>query len=397
MLPAHEVGTKSTRLKSEYIVGAASSAKRIRTAIFYWIAPSPPFSPVTSYLPNLDTFVMDLPVEIMDEILIKCSNDTLANVARVNVTFHALSERLLYSDIRLHTAGDTQMITLRSCLRSLFESTRRAAYVKNFDLYILGALKEADMNHLLAVLVSMGNLKHLSLDIECFHASTLARSIATALRKAKFSLTSLRIPSSVKCDVWMTSQRDLKTVVIFYDNDIWELDTPEWSLLQARTSSSRSPGKNIFLIKSRRGWPSDLIALPSLTGSGDDCSAKDPTRFFAYSQFISVFYLFMNGLSDSQTYIDICTQVSWSFSEIQTLVVVVEDGELDQITDSIGTIISLFSKLTYLRIRWWEGLCQKTSISATQEHDLADRWISQSKTLQSVIFPDMTIVYRRCG
>ncbi|KAF5354524.1 hypothetical protein D9757_014010 [Collybiopsis confluens] len=339
---------------------------------------------------------MDLPVEIVEEILTRCAKDTLTHTARVNAAFCVLSERLLYADLRLHTAGDTCMMNLRTCLRTLSEDPTKAAHVKTFDICTFGTLEEGDVDCLLAVLLKMGNLKHLSLDIECFHASILARSIAKALKKAKFSLNSLRIPSSIKCDMWITSQQELKTVVIFYDNDIWELDTANLSLLRARSATSRSPGKDFFLVKSRRGWPSDLIALPSLTDSAQDWNVKDMTRFFAYSQFISVFYLFMNGLSDHQRHLDICNQVSTSFSEIQTVVVIVEDGELDQIMEGITGIISLFSKLTYLRLRWWEGLRHKTCASTVQEHIQAEKWISQSKTLQSVIFPDMTIVYR-CG
>ncbi|KAE9401269.1 hypothetical protein BT96DRAFT_1018233 [Gymnopus androsaceus JB14] len=202
-----------------------------------------------------------LPVELVEEILTKCSKHTLARVARTSKVYCTLSEKLLYANIRLHTAGDTRMLTLRSCLRTLSSRIQKAAYVKFFDLYIFGALKELELDYLRSALAGMKNLKHLSVDVESFHVMAVADVIATALRRSTFSLTALRIPSMIECDAWIASQQDLKAVVIFYHDWTWEPEAKDLNRLRSWVTHSMSPGKNISFVKSRSGWPSDLIAF----------------------------------------------------------------------------------------------------------------------------------------
>ncbi|KAF9075408.1 hypothetical protein BDP27DRAFT_1031091 [Rhodocollybia butyracea] len=334
----------------------------------------------------------NLPIEIVEEILTKCSKHTLTHASQANKVWCAFSERILYTDIRLHSAGSTGMVTLRRCLQTLSKNRDKAAHIKSFDLYIFAALKEPDQSCLFSALVGMRNLKRLSLDIESFHENTLANTVGIALRMSTFSLTALRISSIIECDDWIASQSELKTLVIFHHESSWE---PEAQDLGKWASQSHS-AENISFVTSIRGWPSDLIALPGINSRSSECgwNAKDVIRLFAFSQFISTFYLFASSLLHNPRNIGICTQVSETFPEILTLVLAVKDTELEQVGDEITAIITPFLKLKYLRIRPWESQRCGSGMDNKHKYHLAQQWISQSETLQSVIFPDMTMICR---
>jgi hypothetical protein len=212
-------------------------------------------------------------------------------------------------------------------------------------------------------------------------------------RRSTFSLTFLRIPSFMECDAWLTSQEELKTVLISLCDDHRVGEVGTWF------TQPKYPGKNVFLVKSRGGWPSDLIALPDATPqeSLDLLNVKALTRFFVYSQFVSVFYLLVSGGLSSDSHwkcYNTAIKISSSFPGIRTLVLAVEDEELEQHAQSIVSIISLFPKLQYLHIRSLEGSQCKFGVNASRNFNLAQAWISHGETLQSVIFPDMTKVCR---
>jgi len=59
--------------------------------------------------------------------------------------------------------------------------------------------------------------------------------------------------------------------------------------------------------------------------------------------------------------------------------------------NNVAGIIAPFLELKSLRIRVWEG----SSRIGTYMECLAQLWISQSRKLQSVVFPDMTTIYRK--
>ncbi|KAJ4467696.1 hypothetical protein C8J55DRAFT_565172 [Lentinula edodes] len=294
-----------------------------------------------------------LPVEIAEEILTKCSKNVLTCVARTSKAFCTLSEMILYSDIRLDTAVCTHTEALRGCLRTLSGQTRKATYVRRFDLYIFRALQEPELNHLSAALFSMSNLKHLSLDVENFHAPSLATVLASALRQAllrwlariltslkicrrsTFSLHALRIPSVIECDSWIASQQHLEALAIYdHSGAHWEPEARDSVIrMQTWARQSRSPSKNIFLVKYRHGWPSDLIAL------SQSWNAKYLASLFAFPQFISVLYIFVDSPSMN---IYIGTEASRSFPAVETLVLAAEDDRLQQVSATFQPDAALF-------------------------------------------------------
>ncbi|KAJ4480256.1 hypothetical protein J3R30DRAFT_2601317 [Lentinula aciculospora] len=329
-----------------------------------------------------------LPVEIAEEILTKCTKNVLTYVARTNKLFCTLSERILYASIRLDTAGCIHATALRRCLQTLSE-TQKTVYVKQFDLYIFGPLQEQELNHLSTALVGMSNLKHLSLDIESFHAPVLGNFLACTLRRSSFSLSALRIPSIIECDSWIASQKHLEVVVIYDHDRAWEVETNDTvTRLRAWARQSKLLKKNVFLVNSRRGWPSDLIALPQ---SLPRWNTKNTTGLFAFPQFISVLYIFVEGPLNIHGNIDLCDKISQSFPAIQTLTVAAEESELQQIMNSniISLFIAPFAELKFLRIRSWGSVCRNIM---EQKIGLVQSWFSESKSLHTVIFPDMSII-----
>ncbi|GAV98622.1 hypothetical protein LENED_000008 [Lentinula edodes] len=81
----------------------------------------------------------------------------------------------------------------------------------------------------------MSNLKHLSLDVENFHAPSLATVLASALRRSTFSLHALRIPSVIECDSWIASQQHLEALAIYdHSGAHWEPEARDSVILVER-------------------------------------------------------------------------------------------------------------------------------------------------------------------
>ncbi|KAJ3807551.1 hypothetical protein EV368DRAFT_85953 [Lentinula lateritia] len=263
---------------------------------------------------------------------------------------------ILYSNIRLDTAVCTHTEALRGCLRTLSGRTRKATYVRTFDLYIFGALQEPELNHLSAALFNMSNLKHLSLDIENFHAPSLATVLASALRQAlllrwlariltslkicrrsTFSLHALRIPSIIECDSWIASQQHLEALAIYdHSGAQWEPEARSAVIrMQTWARQSRSRSKNIFLVKYRHGWPSDVIAL------SQSWNAKYLASLFAFPQLISALCILVDSPSMN---IYIGTEASRSFPAVETLVLAAEDDRLQQVSATFQPDAAFFLK-----------------------------------------------------
>ncbi|KAJ3785616.1 hypothetical protein GGU10DRAFT_434406 [Lentinula aff. detonsa] len=313
-----------------------------------------------------------LPIEIAEEILSKCSQNALTRVARISRLFCTLSEKILYANIHLDTAEYTHAVALRGCLRTLSGCIQKADHVKMFDLYIFKALQESELDDLCAALVRMNNLKFLSLDMESYHASALQNIIKNALSRSSFSLSALRIPSMMKCDSWIASQQYLEALVISDYHEAWAAGVEDETCLRALARRLSPLKKNIFVIKNHHGWPNELITLPQ-TSFCWTMKQATTTRLFAFSQFISVLYVFLDSILDIQWSVDLYTEVSLLFPAIQTLVLVTGDKDLEQIMNSsdITRMITAFSKLRLLRMCSWDGecydiACQETSLLVAQ-------------------------------
>ncbi|KAJ3990129.1 hypothetical protein F5890DRAFT_1470136 [Lentinula detonsa] len=297
-----------------------------------------------------------LPVEIAETILSKCSQNALTRIARISRFFCTLSEKILYANIHLDTAEYTHAVALRGCLRTLSGCIQKADH-------------ESELDDLCAALVRMNNLKFLSLDMESYHASALQNIIKNALRSS-FSLSALRIPSMMKCDSWIASQQYLEALVISDYHEAWAAGVEDETCLRALARQLSPLKKNIFVIKNHHGWPNELITLPQ-TSFCWTMKQATTTRLFAFSQFISVLYVFLDSILDIQWSVDLYTEVSLLFPAIQTLVLVTGDKDLEQIMNSsdITRMITAFSKLRLLRMCSWDGecydiVCQETSLLA---------------------------------
>ncbi|KAG6834977.1 hypothetical protein H0H93_005972 [Arthromyces matolae] len=170
---------------------------------------------------------INVPFDIIYEILQHCDNTSLANFALLNKTYRSASEPLLYRSLtfdeedRYSGRLEKCLTTLSVCPQKALCATRMVLKLawRNFNNVRYDYGDDRFFGYLATALIAAGNLQYLVLKVNDFLGINDIKTrvlLCPILRKCTFSLHTIAVPECIEPALWAQRHDNLRDIQIFY-------------------------------------------------------------------------------------------------------------------------------------------------------------------------------------
>ncbi|KAG6834517.1 hypothetical protein H0H93_009209, partial [Arthromyces matolae] len=282
---------------------------------------------------------INVPFDIIYEILQHCDNTSLANFALLNKTYRSASEPLLYGSLEFDKA-DLYSGRLEKCLATLSVCPQKASYCIRMMLKLLFCDLEnvrydySDdrfFGYLETAFIAVDNLQYLMLgvsDFFWFTGSKTSQIFVPVLRKCTFSLHTIVVPECIEPALWAQRHDNLRDIQIFYAQLGFNYEY--FQVYQKWTTESSF----MLTVSGYGGGPLGTWHVPGLTAfpiMKPRWSARPITALFERTMgcqpYIQMVELFVSSVK-TETFLESVMSVAECFPYVNSLELTVADGEI---------------------------------------------------------------------
>ncbi|RDB22382.1 hypothetical protein Hypma_010483 [Hypsizygus marmoreus] len=326
---------------------------------------------------------MPLPLDIIHEILSRCSFQTLVSVALVNTSFHHEAERLLYRKIKLTKPMGPRVIR---CLTTLSTIPKKAALVQSFSAFTYTEELTAEQNELLveglcSSLIGMVSLQHLWLRLR-----SKSELVESTFLRCKFVLQTLCASACLDVTAWLLGQTSLRCLGIYEAN---EAPSPH-KLELYRSFVQRTPVDDPLVVFNLSCANDGLIITTFAAFSpGPAWSAKIiKSSLTGVARIVDIrhFHLYLESLAEIE---NVISSVAICFPCVYYLTIAVRNADIHIYPDTMPAVLALLPQLEYLHIHFWDN-SDAAAGGKYQDYrcQLAAAWAAKCPKLAWIMFPD---------